>query len=544
MGIPEENRDDEGSEDGKEEKSSRPISHHLRRAVPFVLKDLYQRVRPPEQPRQEAGVGAEIGKEDHEDEDDDESTTEIIAHTEPQTASEYITQQPVPDTVEDVPLASYAPEPVAAPTPVANYQEAFHTMMQQADMGEGSAFGKAASGDILTDTEPGEPPAIERVASESEPPYTSAVAYDNEQVYTGRTPGEAVETPASVPSGSEWQPDWQQQAEVVRPGPAATVAERPDPFTGGQEAYYAEKRGLRRGLVAGFITGYAVKRYLANRKIERQQREQQQQVDYQQEALDRLQTSHHELEQRSREQQEAFTRFKASQPATERVERPDVPAAPYEQPLPPIAARVNETTSPGVLRPEIPRPSTTEHQVGSLEEAPVELQPDQHVEQDAWRRYVVDKHGHEVQDAMAYGHEYEQERAAERLSGPMADTVATPATQATQQPADQSTPKLPPRDYGTSGAGAFHYPPSGASTPTTPTSQPLSAQQPAYDDLLDNGQIPPSHSLPTGLPTHQSPQHLLPPDHHENPFIAIITSPWTLLIVSLMLLAYFVASFI
>jgi hypothetical protein len=154
--------------------------------------------------------------------------------------------------------------------------------------------------------------------------------------------------------------------------------------------------------------------------------------------------------------------------------------------------------------PQVPVQHPEQHPDEIAIEAP-ELKPQQHVEHSAWHNIVVDKHGHEVHDAIRYGQEFyrqrEHEMLQDRVSGSPAGTAGGAA--AGQQ---HGQPVLPPMyQQGTL--------PSGMTSPT----------------------------LPPGHPTHIDPQHQLPaaPSKQSSGI-----SPWFWVMLALIVAAFFTAALI
>lgn len=160
--------------------------------------------------------------------------------------------------------------------------------------------------------------------------------------------------------------------------PAVEVVSDPD------AEFHAERRGLRRGLVAGFLTGYLLKRYLANKKMDRYQKETGKQFEKQQEQITYLTAEQQAAQEQLRRQQEALNH----------------------------ARRLAEQQKPEVVPVQPPPEKPLVERLWPTQEN--ELQPTQHVEQSAWHNIVVDEHGREVQGAITYGEAFIRERQKEQ----------------------------------------------------------------------------------------------------------------------------------
>jgi len=154
-------------------------------------------------------------------------------------------------------------------------------------------------------------------------------------------------------------------------------------------------------------------------------------------------------------------------------------------------------------------------------EDPFHLQPEEHVERDAWHSIVVDKYGREdVSARQQYGKAFEQEQREVRKSAlsddtPTSkdgrDTVNTPS-------ANSPTPTL---------------------LPTTPLSQqPMQSRSNPADQMLPAGLTQPQ--LPIGPPVRGDSQHLLPA--HVKTGVSVLLNPWVWLFVGLLILVFFGAS--
>lgn len=139
-----------------------------------------------------------------------------------------------------------------------------------------------------------------------------------------------------------------------------------------------------------------------------------------------------------------------------------------------------------------------------------ELQSGQHIEHatGGGHNIIVDKHGHEVQNAIEYGEEFQFQRRQEQ------------ARATTSSTSDSTTADADSTSATSSGAQEYNL-----------------------VTGLDSGQVDLSHSLSPGPPSPTTRQHLLN-SRHDNPVIATIVSPWLWAALVVLLLAFFVAAFI
>ncbi|HEY5805976.1 MAG TPA: hypothetical protein VIS56_01150 [Candidatus Saccharimonadales bacterium] len=143
--------------------------------------------------------------------------------------------------------------------------------------------------------------------------------------------------------------------------------------------YVAEKRGLRRGLVAGFLTGYVLKAYLAKRKLERHEKATQKEIDKRDEQIAYLQK-----EQLGRSQPQRH------------FEKPDGEPAP-------------ETLHPVKI--------SAEDQIFDKEGNEIVLQPGWRIERSSGGySVVVDQYKRVVYDAIQYGEAFKRDQKREQLS--------------------------------------------------------------------------------------------------------------------------------
>lgn len=443
---------------------------------------------------------AEDGKE--EGEDDDEPTDEPkVAKQKPAIA--WQRSAPLPP-VEEVPATPQHPPE-------------FNEVMQQL----GSEYAEAASGSPPESPVAGEIPAGFRAGEEDQ----TLLSHDDEPVVAASSPAPAAGGyPSSPPrSPSEFGAlNQEPEPEAVQTAAAPAPAYEQQSAPADQGEY---KRGLRRGLIAGFITGYALKAFLAHRKQKRFEQATKEQFAAATERFTSLQFQHNQLQQKAtgqveqsqreqQAQQERFERFKAEQPAPERFETPAMP------PLPQIEA----VPSPHLPRVEaLPGVQATAEQEQWVDEHgnEIALQPGQRLERRGWYSVVIDEHGREVPGAIHYGEAFQREQKREQISDDAfggSDTNAASAAADNAAPAGGSFTALP-------GIGVSSVPP------------PLPS-----DPMIASGQADFDHSLPAGPPATVDLQHRL--KEPRNPVVATITSPWLWVAVAVLLIAYFTAALV
>jgi hypothetical protein len=160
------------------------------------------------------------------------------------------------------------------------------------------------------------------------------------------------------------------------------------------------------------------------------------------------------------------------------------------------------TEKPSRPVPERPLPTET---VQQIQEAVAEAQPvEQHIKQSEWLRYATNNHNEVIPEAIPYGKEYHKEVSHEADSKFLDNSVKTSAG-GTQQ-----------------------------------TIHALSNDIPV---IIGSGQVPQNHSLPTGRPSADDFQHLLPASN-KNPVVANLTNPWFWIMLILIFAAFFTAALI
>jgi|GEM_PF-4351975 len=305
-----------------------------------------------------------------------------------------------------------------------------------------------------------------------------------------------------------------------------------------------------RWFAAGFITGWVIKQHLANKKLSRSQQAAEKEIGQRDEKINSLALDQQTLQRRVRRNenqlQEAYIQQRrvenSAQPVS--MEQPTMSGgqameAAAEQtspaPQPQVAERrpvsslieaplqqsgvaetiytarpMGEATSANHQRVAeiIPEPETAPQTTTEADAKAYELQSGQHIEHAAGggHNIVVDKHGHEVQNAIEYGEEFQFQRRQEQAR-------ATAASTSSNSPADTTS---------TIGGNAQEY---------------------SLVTGLDSGQADLSHSLPSGPSSPTTRQHLLN-SKHDNPIVATVASPWLWAALVVLLLAFFAAAFI
>lgn len=452
----------------------------------------------------------------------------------------------------------YHPPHDALTGPAAQQDRSKFQEMMELEYEEEHPVAKAASGENVTSPEQGEPPAVEmatnpNVTLEPEPVHRveGYRSEDGGQQFEGYVPGGgepgSVYEPAPAPAGQARQSFGSEAARTI----AAPEAPVPTPGAGLREPLNAlrdrfDRMDQRRRNVMPWIVTGAVLAYLANRRRKREIGEVQQDLQQAEKARQAeaksAATAHQELRQQAAAQREQIERLEHQQTVSphERGEPAPAPSAPlsssHEATPPAAPAGIGQEAAPSsaapqpgelhrpqptVIKPEIAEPvSDTEAARQAVEEAlqaAEEQKTEEVITQDAWLRHVVDKEtGREVTGAVRHGHEFDEERRSETFAG--------------VRPSDQSRQAHTPP-----GAGAGQSMPSGGYPLQDTSTQPI-----ASDHMLYGGQEPADHSLPPGS-SQADLEHRLP-EKHRRPIVEALTSPWLFLLLSLILLAYFIAS--
>lgn len=290
------------------------------------------------------------------------------------------------------------------------------------------------------------------------------------------------------------------------------------------EVYTAERRGLRHGVVAGFLTGYILKAYLAGKRRKREAGEFQKHAEKQDQKIKQIQGEDLQKQKRLSEQEKYIQRLQdeqqkirlrfeerlaAQQPQAESrpkpvVFKPEKPAVSPELAAVPLANVDGQQEKPDDKKVDM-----VEAARKALEEAVDKEDNKKRIEQDAWLRHVLDEHGQEVQGVVR-GQEYKHERAQELLQRDHAQPHQQSSHKAAAQPAFTGT-----------------------------IYQDSSVQQTYSQPTLPSGQVPVDHQLSNG--DRPSPYFS---SKKNSTLVSALTSPWTFLMLSLILLAYFIATLI
>ncbi|HSX00466.1 MAG TPA: hypothetical protein VLH38_05510 [Patescibacteria group bacterium] len=231
-----------------------------------------------------------------------------------------------------------------------------------------------------------------------------------------------------------------------------------------------------RTFAAGFITGWVIKQHLANKKL----------AGFQE-------TAEAKIKQRD---EQINTMGFSRQTLQRKVDR--------------VEGQLQAVETVHDAYPTAPRPPVEVASQATNETKAYEVQHGQHVEHatGGGHNIIVDKHGHEVQNSIEYGEEFQFQRRQEQARASASDDNSN-----NEDGEDvSSAPPSPPPGYA-----------------------------PALS--LESGQVDPAHSLPVGIPSPTVRQHLLA-SKNSNPIVATIASPWLWAALVVLLLAFFVAAFI
>jgi hypothetical protein len=248
---------------------------------------------------------------------------------------------------------------------------------------------------------------------------------------------------------------------------------------------------------------------LANRRHEDVLRTQQQFGRQQERLSNEQQRQTQEMHRQQQIAMAARERFaSASQTLTYGGERPlPQPGQPGYRPVAPRPEQ--RQPSPAGAEQNIIPPEIAEQ----LQAANQNTQPRVHIEQDAWRRKVVDEHGREVAGAITYGEAFHQERQQELRANPAA------GSRPRRQSADAASPTS--KHMGGTALLSQHI------TPPQQAALPSGITTPA---------------LPAGASSHVDPQHQLAAN---NPGMGKnVTNPWFWFMLALIIAAFFTAAFI
>lgn len=268
-------------------------------------------------------------------------------------------------------------------------------------------------------------------------------------------------------------------------------------------------------------------------------RKQQKQIDRFAEETRQQQENAAAYYQRTQEQQRALTAEQQRQVAemqrmrTAQERFAANPVAPYALENAPstvhapqrfeAAANAPRPLGPIERQPGQQRGAEGQQRVPKMPEQPFEptpegmpVKPQQHVESSAWHNIVVDKHGHEVNDAIAYGQEFHRQREHEMLQ----DRVS-------------SNPSSGGGGGGAAGGGGIASQQQGQPVLPAPYQYP--------QNTLPSGMTAPA--LPPGHPSHADPQHQLP-SASKKEVTSNIANPWFWLMLALVIAAFFTAALI
>jgi hypothetical protein len=295
-------------------------------------------------------------------------------------------------------------------------------------------------------------------------------------------PGELL---AGLPAFEEPQPH--NAATIPAPSfeqPAINSAEYVSAYEAKKKTLFAFAAGVILGDMIGRLGKKKMKKELklVNDKIEQLKR------------TDKEQAIRDQHDQAAADNKQYWDRRVGSEQTPAQIYRPTAEQRPFEAALP---VQANQ-------------PPSIENAPEAAEAVdPFHPKTEQHIEQDAWHSIVVDKHNHEDLSARSlYGKEFLQEQREVHR----------------QQPAAQ-----PYVGASLTNAGAPAHP-QQAAVPNGVVS---------YTGLPDGVTNP---ELPSGTPTHADPQHLLAAAGKHS--TAVLFSPWAWLLIGLLLLIFFGASFI
>jgi hypothetical protein len=163
-------------------------------------------------------------------------------------------------------------------------------------------------------------------------------------------------------------------------------------------------------------------------------------------------------------------------------------------------------------------------------EDPFNLQPEEHVERDAWHSIVVDKYGREdVNARLQYGKAFRQEQREVQQSALSDDTPTT------SNDGTQPVSAAPSSAQDAAGTQATPGPMLAG-----PVSQPRLSLPTNIMPSISDGLTEPQ--LPTGPLVTKDPQHLLPA--HSKAGVFVLLNPWVWLVAGLLILVFFAASLI
>jgi hypothetical protein len=250
-----------------------------------------------------------------------------------------------------------------------------------------------------------------------------------------------------------------------------------------------ERHILRRGLVAAFLTGYAFKAFMA----ERRQRSREQQTERafgqrdeviakQGDQIGRLEREQHQLKEQLAKRFEPYK-------LPHEVARP-TPAGGFEAPAQKPAAEA------------LPVEQAMEEEIFDMEGNKITLQPGWHVERaPGGYSYVRDNHNRIVYNAIQYGEAFRREQKREQLGDDVFAAVDSGASIGGGSTTDDSVRSVP-----------------------VPLQQ--IAQPPTVNPYDQPGQVDLDHRL-------EAPKH---------PVLSTFTSPWLWTAIAILIIVYFIAA--
>jgi len=365
---------------------------------------------------------------------------------------------------------------------------------------------------------------------------------DGNEFYKGYVPGVPGEKEADTPiansggGGANVPPRTPNSYGNTMPEPegdlpsygqqSGNVLSRPAQAAREAAAHRPERTGFsREEMVAAILTTMVVTAYLKNRKIKRQQKEFSSELASQQKQINQFEDESFRQERQDAEHERHIKQVEDEN--RKLAERLDQKLTAHAQATPklesqPKSAPMNEQIKPIIVSPSKPlvekaklernaEDKKVAEQLEMIEAARKALEEadSQHstrLEQDAWLRHELDEHGNEVQGQQR-GQEYTHERAQELML---------------RQPQNQQTDRKAAAEpfFG----GSHPYPQSMPNSPQPTT--------------LNSGQTPADHRLPYTTPSDSSYRR----SSKHNPLVSALTSPWTFLMLSIILLAYFIAT--
>lgn len=276
-----------------------------------------------------------------------------------------------------------------------------------------------------------------------------------------------------------------------------------------------ERSAMLLSLVAGFITGYAVKAYIAQRKLQRYQKATRKEMDQRDEQISHLQYGQQELSRQLDARTQEYERLKQAAPNSpdaqstpDRVpDRPAAPEKPFASPksvleMPPV--KPSKEMLPPIKSSGPAEVAQPTEQIFDEEGNEIVLKPGWRVERSAGGYSVVlDEHNRVVHDAIRYGEAFKREQQREQLSDDLFATVGGSSS--------------------VGGASSQGF--GGGALPSA------SSQSPAADYPRSSAQYQPQEV---------DIKHRLPKP--RNPVAQAIVSPWLWTGVAVLIIIYFIAA--